>query len=185
MGKKYLSFIILIIQINSLIINNPINLGIYSSPFLLSYSNNNYNYIITSGKIIKMNGEDGTFQELGGISNIITYSSNDKFIVDRNNNNYIYLLVNNKYYEITYETNFNFGELTPILETKYRGYGNQMTIIGTIPLDEGFIIFGRDSNHLIFSHKSEQYRSPVELNNLSDNISCKYINNSVYMCNNK
>ena len=52
-----------------------------------------------------------------------------------------------------------------------------MITIGTIPLNEEFIIFGRYGNYLIFSHNSEKYRSSIELNNLSNKISCKYINN--------
>ena len=111
MEKKYLFLIILFIRINSIIINNPGYLGDNLYPFLLSHSDNDYNYIITSGNIIKIKVDSGNKVSQGEELNMITYSSNDIFISDKVNNNFLYLLNNNnKYYNITYESNIHFKE---------------------------------------------------------------------------
>ena len=87
MEKSFFIFFVLFIQINAEIINNPFILINSSYPFLLSTSNNDYYYVITSGKSLKIERETGSIAQSWSTEN---YPENFIYILDNSKNNFIY-----------------------------------------------------------------------------------------------
>ena len=86
MKKFYFLFIILFIQSNSQIKQNPIFLVESIYPFVLS-TNDNYYYVITLGKNLKINKESGILED---ISDNGAVRENYIFVADNSYNNWVY-----------------------------------------------------------------------------------------------
>ena len=177
MRKFDLFFIFLLFgikEINSQIKNNPFFLDNNKYPLLLNTNDDNYFYVIFSGKNLQIEKESGKI--INTMNNVI-YSSDFIHIFDNNNNNYLYY--SNKYYLITYPT-IAFEEFAVNSRLKSGNY--QLINVGSIPQNDGFIIYGYYTNHLFFLSNSQEYISSIEINDISDKISCKFISGEDYIC---
>ena len=169
-------FFLLFFQINSQIINNPCFLVESSYPFLLSTPTDDYYYMVISGESLKINKESNNVADS---EDTMTYTSDFIYIFDNSNNNYIYY--SNQYYKIIYEPFITFSTITVSSKSIYLG-SYTMTNVGMIPRDNDFIIYGYYSNYLIFSSKSQEFRSSQKINGLSSKFSCKFIKNQDFIC---
>ena len=177
MKKIFLLFIIFFIRTNSQIKENPIFLVNTTNPFVLS-TNDNYYYVITKGKSLKINKESGNIENI--TINDFT-NSNYIYIVDNSYNNYIYY--SNKYYHIIYEPFISYEEIT-IHSEQISGESNNMIVLGGIEKDNDFIVYGRSEidSYLLFSKKSQQYSASIRIENINDKLSCKLIEEENYIC---
>ena len=171
-------FIALFIQSlnnNIQIKENPIFLTNSKYPFVIS-TTDNYYYVITKGKSLKINKESGNIEKTN--DNILT-SYIYIYIFDNSNNNYIYY--SNEYYTITYKPTILFSKIT--VESKSKSmFHEEIKIIGSIPKSNDFIIYGYTTNNLLFSGKSREYRSVQPIFGINDNLSCKFIEGEYYIC---
>ena len=93
----------LIIYINyAQTIDNLIILNDKQYPFVIPNSNDNYDYVITSGESLKINKESGNIEK----KNTIFFSHEPLYCYDNSNNNYIY--ESNNLYYITYNPFIKF-----------------------------------------------------------------------------
>ena len=183
MKKFYFIFITLFIltltnYTNLQIKYNPIFLVKKPYPFVLSTTADDYYYVITAGKSLKINKESGKIEK--NISNIFT-AYGYIYIVDNSNNNYLYYL-NGTFYQIKYNPFISFDKISVSLKSKE---GNKkMKVIGGIPKNNDLIIYGYDENknYLLFSSKSRQYPAEKNINNIEEKLSCKIIENDDYIC---
>ena len=178
MKKIFFLFIVLFIRTNSQIKENPIFLVNASNPFILS-TNDDYYYVITAGRSLKIN------KEFGNIENITINNFTDAnyiYIVDNSYNNYIYY--SNKYYHIIFDPFISYEEITVHSEQK-NSEQNPMIIVGSIPKDNDFIVYGITKvDYLSFSSKSQYYcaSTSTEKDDIDERISCKLIENNDYIC---
>ena len=121
MRKNVFFYIILFDPIFSLYIKNPLILKSGKYLFLLSVSNDKYNYIITSEKGLKIQIKTGNITE-NDLN--VNYSSTIIYIEDKLNNSYIYLSDTKKYYKINYEQFILLEEITPSFQSKIPSYNN-------------------------------------------------------------
>ena len=153
MEKLFLFFVLILIQKSAAIINNPLLLINSSYPILLSTINDSYNYVITSGKSLKISKENGVIVES---LDSMKYDQNFIYIYDLSNNNYIYFS-NKTYFYINYTDFISFEEITviarPIIDNLV------MTNIGSIALQNEFIMYGFNSSYLFFASKNEEFRA--------------------------
>ena len=97
MKKLFFLFFILFIRINSTIKENPIFLTDWIEPFLVITNDNNYFYVITQEKSLKINKESGNIESTSNNTfNLLAYI----YIVDESNNKYLYSLDSKIYYLI-------------------------------------------------------------------------------------
>ena len=178
MKKLFFLFIVLFIRTNSQIKENPIFLVNASNPFILS-TNDDYYYVITAGRSLKIN------KEFGNIENITINNFTDAnyiYIVDNSYNNYIYY--SNKYYHIIFDPFILYEEITVHSEQK-NSEQNPMIIVGSIPKDNDFIVYGITKiDYLSFSSKSQYYCASTlfEKEDIDERLSCKLIENNDYIC---
>ena len=175
MGKLYFLFITLFIQSFSQIKQNPIFLVESIYPFVLS-TNDNYYYVITMGKNLKIIKESGIIEDNSDNGAI---RENYIFISDNSNNNWIYL--SNSYYKIIYEPFLSYDEFIIDQNSEYR----DMTFSGCISkynIDE-IIIYGYYQNdHLVFSTGLGPYAF-LKIDNIKNyKIICIFIQNEDYTC---
>ena len=178
MKKLFFLFIVLFIRTNSQIKENPIFLVNASNPFVLS-TNDDYYYIITAGRSLKINKEFGNIENIT-INNFT--DSNYIYIVDNSYNNYIYY--SNKYYHIIFDPFISYEEITVHSEQK-NSEQNPMIIVGSIPKDNDFIVYGiTKMDYLSFSSKSQYYcaSTSFEKEDIDERLSCKLIENNDYIC---
>ena len=171
-------FIIFLTQTNSQIKENPIFITNNKYPFVLS-STDNYYYVLTLSKGYKIDKENGTI--IDEKSNIIPFP-NVIYITDNSNNNFFYLFYSKEYYHITYDPFISYEKIEFPCVSKYGSGKYPMTNVGTIPQDNDFIIYGYYSNYLIFSSKTQEYRSSHQINNLDKKMSCKFIGDQNFIC---
>ena len=57
-----------------------------------------------------------------------------------------------------------------------------MQIIGSIAQDNDFILYGISTNKLIFSSKSQEFRSSTEIEGINEELSCKHIDGEDFVC---
>ena len=167
---SYILFLLLLlyIQENPQIIDNPRFLNNKPYPFVLS-SNNDYYYVVTSGEILTIEKESGNIIVR---KNEITYTENFKNIADGSYNNYIY--DSNIYVKIVYE---------PYIYYHMNIIRDQMTNVGSIAKDNDFIIYGYNSNqHLSFKNGTNTCFSSENINLIDSKLSCKFIKNEEYLC---
>ena len=140
-------FIFLFIQCNSQIKENPIYLINNTHPYLLSTNDDDYYYVMTEESNLIINKESGI---IVNTSNNPFISLNYFYIKDNLYNNYIYSHSLKKYYQIIYKPFFDYEELPVIIEPEEDP--DVLTIVGSIPHENYFIIYGYTTNNLLFSH---------------------------------
>ena len=172
-----LILIILLIQNNSQIIIGPIILIESQNPFVLS-SFDNYYYVITSGKSLQIEKETG---------NIINSESNNipsSFIniVTNSNDNFVYY--SGKYYEINYNPFISFNDISMKPQAKYEMYKDiVIKNVGSIALNDDFVIYGYSGKLLIFSSKSrDNFFTYSFTENFDEPLSCKFIKDQDFIC---
>ena len=62
------------------------------------------------------------------------------------------------------------------------GSSQTVTNIGSIAQDNDFIIYGMRSDYFIFTSKSQEFRSYETINDLTEQISCKFIESTEFIC---
>ena len=177
MAKFFFLFIIIIfIQVYSPIFINPYELIDSSYPVLLSTSSNEYNYLVTSGKCLKITIEDGIIQET---EDFVVYDQNFIFLYDNSHKNYIYY--SNKYYYIKYSPFASHEEISVSSKSKIPG-NYPMVNIGSIAQNSEFIVYGLYNDYLIFSSQTEEYRASTQIFNIDNKLSCKFIVDNEFIC---
>ena len=176
MEKCFMIFIILSIQMSSSIIDNPIYLTEGSYPILLSSTLDDYNYIITQGKALKISKENGTIVDT---ARFLEYNEDFISIYDNSNNNYIYY--EEKYYFINYLDFLSYKEIEVNSKSKS---GSTQTVdnVGSIAQDNDFIIYGIRSTYFIFTSQSQEFRSYATIKSLTEKITCKFIEGTEFIC---
>ena len=170
----YFLFIELFIKINSQIKENPQFLINSLSTFLITTNGNNYHYVITQEKSLKINKESGdieiiynnTFNTIGFI-----------YIVDISNNKYLYSLDSNIYYLINFNPFISYSEnILPNVNSNPKG----IMLVGS--LSPNNIIYGYidNSDSLYFFTFPQNYITSVSIDNVIQQLSCKLIKNDDY-----
>ena len=60
-----------------------------------------------------------------------------------------------------------------------------MINVGSIAKDNDFVIYGYDENNaniLLFTSKNQEYHAHFDRKNVNNNLSCKFIENQIYIC---
>ena len=179
MAYFYFLFIINISLINFQIIENPIFLVEDINPFVLS-TNDEYYYVITKGNCLKINKESGRKDDIK--ENIYNQSNYYFYFEDNSYNNYLFY--SDKYYQIIYNPFISYKEIT--VNSKAQGStSSKMINVGSIAKDNDFVFYGYDENNakiLLFSSKNQYYRAHFNRNNENNNLSCKFVENQIYIC---
>ena len=172
MKKLYFLIVVLFIKINSQIKENPIFLVASKNPFVLS-TNDDYFYLITIGKNVKIQKESGI---------IIENTDNDAirtdyiFIAD---NSYIYY--DDIYYKIIYNPFLSYDEIEIPQNSEYR----QMKSVGCVLNNNNndIIIYGYyENDYLVFSTNLGGY-SYSEITNIKNyKLICKFIESENFVC---
>ena len=178
MKNLYFLFIILFIQTNSQTRkNNPKYLIERKYPFVLS-TIDNYYYVITKGKCLKIQKESGSIIDTKD-KDVFT-SSDYVYFTDNSNNNYLYF--DHKYYNITYNPFISFKQIS--VNSKPSDTPG-MKRIGGIAQNNYFLVYGysNDRNkYLLFSSIHQNNRNYIDNFNINDNLSCKYIEGENFIC---
>ena len=167
MKNFYFLFIVLFIRThtNIQIKENPIFLVKSKAPFVLS-TTDNYYYVITKDKSLKINKESGNIENEK--SNSFT-TFNYMYIFDNSNNNY--MRYSNDYYEIKYNQFISFKKIE--FAPKLKNIEEIENIIGSISKDNEFIIYGYITNYLLFTSQSRGNFVKEKIDNINDKLSCK------------
>ena len=176
MKKFYFLFIILFFRINSQIKENPKFLVESKNPYVLS-TNDNYYYVMTLGKSLKINKESGEIEK--NINNNYKDSNYYFYFEDKSYNNYLFY--SNKYYQIIYNEFISFKEIEVKTESEFM-IKTEMTKVGSIAKNNDFIIYGYRDKYLLFSGKSRYYRAYATINNINEKLTCKFISDNNYIC---
>ena len=171
--KGYLLFLLMYAINYAQIINNNIFLNNNKYPFVLPYPDDEYYYVITSGESLKINKESGNIIERKTTN---SFSHEPIYCYDKSGNSYIYESKN--FYAINYSSlsisHISHNKNSDSLSDKYTG---------CIPQDNDFIIYGYDSNHLIFlSFTQDNSYKLTGYKELSNKISCKFVENKEFIC---
>ena len=171
----YFLFIILFIQFNLKIKQNPIFLVESIYPFVLS-TNNNYYYVITLGKNLKINKESGILED---ISDNGAVRENYIFVADNSNNNWVYYT--KEYFKIIYDPFLSYEEFGIEQNSVYR----DLISVGCISKynSNDIIIYGHyHSDYLAFSTNLGPY-AYLQLENIKNyKFICTFIQNEDYTC---
>ena len=176
----YLLFISFFIKVYSQIKKNPINLADGGYPFVLTTEDNdNYYYILTEIKDVKIEKKSSNFIDSSGD---VLISPNSIYATDSSNNNYI---VNelNECFMIRYD-NFISSEMIEFNSLNFEN-PEEVKKIGSIKHnnEEDFIIYGYYEEHLFFSSKSQSsYLITDIMNGINDRTSCKLIMGDYFIC---
>ena len=184
--KKF-CFLLVILFDKTIIIQikkNPITLTNNENPFVLSTPDDDYYYVITKGKDLKINKESGDIDTI----KVNSLTDSDYFYIFENSNNH-YVYNSSKYYEIIYNPFISYREISVNAKPQTRESDESrpliMTNVGSIAQDEEFIIYGYCNKYLLFSGKSREYRASEkinEYNNLDQKLSCKFIIDEFFIC---
>ena len=175
MEKLYFLFITLFIQSFSQIKQNPIFLVESVDPFVLS-TNDNYYYVITLGKNLKIIKESGIIEDNSDNGAV---RADYSFISDNSYNNWIYF--SNSYFKIIYVPFISYEEFIIDQNSVYR----DMTFTGCLSKynNNDIIIYGYYQNdYLIFSTDLGPYASFKKGDIINNKIICTFIQNEDYAC---
>ena len=152
------------------LLSNLIHLNDKRYPFVLFNSDNNYYYVITSGESLKIHKESFNIERI----KTNDFSHEPLYCYYNSKNNYIY--ESNKIYYIDYNPSINIIQINNFNSLK----GNY---VGCIPQNNDFIIYGIDSNNLIFLSASQYSNHKLENNeDISEKISCKHLIMNGFIC---
>ena len=174
MNKLYFLFIVSFIQINSQIIENPKFLDNSINPFVLS-TNDDYYYVITIGKSLKINKESGKIEDT---KKNYAVEEDYIFISDNSFNNYVYY--SQKYYKIKYNPSISYNEINKDIP-----YDQNSKIKGAISKynSDEIIIYGYyNDKFLVFFTNKDNY-SFRYIENINDyKFICKFVVGEEYIC---
>ena len=177
MKKLFFLFFILFIRINSTIKENPIFLTDWIVPFLLTTNDNNYFYVITQEKSLKINKESGNIESTSNNTfNLLAYI----YIVDESNNKYLYSLDSKIYYLINYN---QFVSYSQNILPQVNDYPDDIIKVGSLS-SQNNIIYGYSNNErsLIFLTFPQNYAYNLRIDYVINQLSCKLIENQVFIC---
>ena len=192
LSKTFINIFCLFILTREDLINNPIKISDNPNPIIVQ-SQTKY-YIYTSGESIIVNKENG---EIESRNAFCTYTKPFVFCRDESNNAFIYS--NNGYHKIIFPSECSTLSLPNIYfpnNQNFIGYIQESEYSGPTTAEEllaghrcqiesnEIIIYGkRDSNYIMFSFISRKYSDKFSIYaNSEDQISCKCIDNSEYVC---
>ena len=155
---------------------NPITLTNNENPFVLSTPDDDYYYVITKGKDLKINKESGDIDTI----KVNSLTDSDYFYIFENSNNH-YVYNSSKYYKIIYNPFISYEEISVNAKPQTSELDESsfiMTNVGSIAQDKDkeFIIYGYYKNYLLFSGKSREYcayEKIKENDSLNKKLSCK------------
>ena len=194
----YLIFTYLNIINTELLSENPIKITDNPYPIVFNSYIESYN-IITSGKILKIKKSTREENPLG----IVPYSP--PFFVFKSKTDDYFLFAGNNYFVLSINNNFEVqtirtktqltddidivGKLASkpdcigyISETKYTSNSNYKGIRCSITYDGEIIIYLKIENSIIFFYIKMNSKIQVNINNIEDHISCKFVDSSKYVC---
>ena len=176
MKKFYILFIALFAQANPQIKQNPIFLINSKKPFIL-YTNNDYYYVTTIGKDLKIEKNSG---------NIIAQKENQAvddtiiFVADNLYNNFVYN--SKRLYSIVYEPFISYKPNTIDEKDEY----NNSQVVGFISINNsqndkiGYGYYKND--YLIFTTNLKFYGKLYIPNIKNYKVICKFIEGEIYIC---
>ena len=139
----FLLIIMLFIEINSELINNPQLIGTGKYPFLLSTPSDDYNYLIIDLNGFKLNKKKGSVEKI-----YVTERYHNFFIYLNfsSHNNYLFDREINIYYKINYEPSISFEKLFNITELPYVDC-SYYSPRGSMEQNDNIIFYGLSSNN--------------------------------------
>ena len=175
-------FITFFIVIYSEIKDNPIFIAEGGYPIVLSTTSDDYYYVINEHKGLKIKKESGIVVET---NETIRIELNKLYLVDNlNHNNYI-----------IYESNVSNGSLINVINLiNYNPFSiSNIGLInspniegvqnkGVFVQDDDFAIYGFYNEQLFLSIKSEQTHSSIQIEQINDKLSCKFIVDNIFVC---
>ena len=178
MKNFFILFFILFLKTNLQIKENPIVLIEASYPFLLNSNDNDYYYIITKEKSLKIEKISGVIVEQSiNLFNVYDFIH----IVDNSNNNYLYKPNSNKYYQIIYNPFITYSDNKI---SNANTCPNDMVIAGS--LSSGNIIYGYSNeveNSYIFITFPQNKLAFSQRYDIVNKMSCKLIGeNKNFIC---
>ena len=176
MDKKLIFFISFSITV--CIILNPIYLVESMHPILLYTDNNDYHYLITSGRCLKISKESGTVVE---VAKFMNYGDKYISIYDNSYNNYLYIENTNEYYYIVSEPFCSYNKTKMVSMTSIKM--EDIIKEGSIALDNDFIIYGKSTGgHLFFLRGLKGSICYKQIEKSIYSLSCKYIKDNEFIC---
>ena len=175
MKKLYFLIVVLFIKINSQIKENPIFLVQSIDPFVLS-TNDDYFYLITLGKNLKIKKESGN---IVNITDNYAIRINYIFVADNSYNNYVYY--DDIYYKIIYNPFLSYEEIEIPPDSEYR----RMKSVGCElnKNNNDIFIYGYyENDYLVFSTNLGGY-SYSEIKDIKNyKLICKFIEGENFVC---
>ena len=142
-------------------------------PFLLPYSDNENYYLIASQKGLKINKDNGT---INIYEHKLQYADQGIFCADKLNNSYLFNA--NKLYSINHIEFISVNEIT-------NNSCNDNNYIACITLEDNFVIYGKNSNKLIYIQKNiNEYTyhcNSIDIE-FPQKFSCKFIKDEKFIC---
>ena len=172
------------------IINNPFKINDFSNPIIIK-KNSKY-YIFTSGQFIVFNNENRLVESTSSFSE---YNIPYVLCFDESDHNGIYIKNPKNYFNLTNLPNYSQRSLPLLLEfpssTNYVGYMKETEYNGectsydcrcNVHKNE-IIIYGKSNSYITFSFILNEDSEKILINlNMEDQISCKLLTNSEYIC---
>ena len=175
MKKLFVLLVILFTQTKQQIKENPLFLVESKNPFLLS-TNDDYFYLITIGKNLKIEKDSGNIED--NTENNILTEDDYIFIADYLYNNYIYF--SNRFYHIIYNPFISYENIRINDKQEYMHY----KIVGLISINNNsdFITYGYYNDYVMFSTNFKYYSNLYTSNLMNYKLICKYIKDEIFVC---
>jgi len=178
MEISFFLFNILFIQTNLEIKVNPIFLIEKQYPYILSTNDNGYYYLVAKDINLKIDKESGSIVSESENNFRVLY--NDLYIADNQYNNYLYSHTLKNYYHIIYNPQINFQETNIVAQLDQDL--DSLTLVGSIPQNNDFIIYGYTTDYLLFLRQSQIHPATAQIICIGNHLSCKFINDDKYIC---
>ena len=170
-----LNFLLIILSYVQTTVFTPKYAMDYKYPFLLPYSDNENYCLITSGKELKININNGDISK-SELPIQLQYS--DKGVFCTNSLNDCYIFEPDQLYYINHNKFISASD-------NNRDSCNGGKYIGCITLDDNFLIYGMKSDRLVYIQKNNNediyhcHETPIPI---FERFSCKYIKNDKFIC---
>ena len=182
MEKLYFLFLLILVQINSQIKENPIILIEEKNPVVLSTIDDDYYYVMAERNYIKIEKDSGSLEDI--MSSLIDESENYFYFTDNLYRNYLFH--SEKYFLILFDVKkeFIYFEEIPVDSLQKNGPSNMIKVGGIIKNDDDFIIYGYsgEGDCLIFASKSREKYVSIHIDNINEKLSCKFIEGESFIC---
>ncbi len=186
MEKLYFLFLLIFLQNNSQIKENPIILIEEKNPVVLSTNDDDYYYVMAERKYIKIHKDSGYLE--GTMNSLINKSENYFYFTDNLYQNYLFL--SEKYYVIIFDKwePFIFLDEISVGSLQKNGPSNMIKVGGIVKNnDDDFIIYGYSDKGdcIIFARKSREKYVSIQIeqiDNIIEKLSCKFIEGEIFIC---